>query len=183
MKRTASRRPDADEYTLDHDRDLVNACEGECAIQVASGQLYWVDQLGTNLCTEQVDKMHPQFGWTIRQVFEHCADAERVYGYRMLRIAAGDTTSLAGWDQNAYAEGRFGLGNFTGLIQEIVALRQANLLLLRRIVPAAWDRATVISGGRITLRAVAWLTSAHLHHHLQIVEQRCGLSVQRTPTR
>ena len=51
---------------------------------------------------DQVDSVHPPFGWTIRQVFEHCADAERVFGYRMLRLAAGDTTDY--WVLSRFAD-------------------------------------------------------------------------------
>jgi hypothetical protein len=142
--------------------------------------MFWLCELASHLSTEQVDKIHPPFGWTIRQVFEHCADTERVWGYRMLRLAAGDETSLPGWNENDYADSRFGLGNFGSIISELGALRQANLYLLRRIVPAAWDRSAVVDGGKVNVRIIAWVMAGHLHHHLAIVEKRCGIMVARS---
>ena len=132
-------------------------------LNTLENQLFWLCELASHLSTEQVDKIHPPYGWTIRQVFEHCADAERVFGYRMLRLAAGDETSLPAWNENDYADSRFGLGNFAGLVSEIGHLRQANLLLLRRIVPPAWDRAANIDGEKVTVRALAWIAAGHLH--------------------
>lgn len=179
--RIASRRPADTETLSEYQKLLIEQLQGDCVLTVLDDQMFWLCELASSLSTEQVDKIHSPYGWTIRQVMEHCADAERVFGYRMLRLAAGDTTSLPGWDENVYAESRFGLGNFGQLISEIGALRTANLILLRRIVPQAWDRSAEIDGGVVTVRAIAWIAAGHLQHHLQIVEKRCGIAVQRTP--
>ncbi len=180
MNRIASRRPKADEYTADYHGQLIGQVEGESVLRVLDDQLFWLCELASHLSTEQVDKVHLPYAWTIRQVFEHCADAERVFGYRMLRIAAGDETALPGWNENQYADSRFGLGNFGSLVSEIGVLRQANLLLLRRIAPNCWDRAAEVDGGRVTVRAIAWIAAGHLQHHLAIVEKRCQIMVARS---
>jgi hypothetical protein len=51
------------------------------------------------------------------------------------------------------------------------------LLLLRRIVPLAWDRAAEVDGGKVNVRAIAWIAAGHLQHHLAIVEKRSGFTV------
>ena len=180
MNHIASRRPQSSEYTSDYHQQLIESVEGECVLCVLDDQQFWLCELASHLSTEQVDKIHPPYGWTIRQVFEHCADAERVFGYRMLRLAAGDETTLPGWDENQYADNRFGLGNFGSLVSEIGSLREANLLLLRRIAPNCWDRSAEVDGGRVTVRAIAWIAAGHLQHHLAIVEKRCGTVVARS---
>lgn len=175
MNRIASRRPSDDQWTSEYHGHLIRQVEGECILTILDRQMFWLCELASHLSTEQIDKVHPPYGWTVRQVFEHCADAERVFGYRMLRIAAGDTTSLPGWNENDYADSRFGLGTFSGLVSELGYLRQANLNLLRRIVPRAWDRAAEVDGARITVRAIAWVAAGHLQHHLRIIETRCSI--------
>ena len=180
MTRIASRRPENSEVGTEYQQSLIDRMEGDCVLKALEDQLYWVCELASHLCTEQVDKVHAPYEWTVRQVFEHCVDAERVFGYRMLRIAAGDDTPLPAWNENAYADSRFGLGNFSGLVAEFGHLRQANLLLLRRIVPASWDFSSEVDGFPMTVRAISWLTAGHLHHHLGIVVQRCGVMVPRT---
>lgn len=180
MNRIASRRPEAHEYSSDYQRGLIERVRGNCVLEVLQSQLPWFRELAGHLSTEQVDKIHPPYGWTLRQVFEHCADSERVFGYRILRLAAGDETSLPGFDENKYADSRFGLGTFAGLVSELELLRQANLLLLRRIVPTAWDRAAEVDGGRVTVRAIAWVVAGHLQHHLKIVEKRSGFTLMNS---
>lgn len=179
MKRLASSKPNTDEVASDYQKKLVDLVDGDCAITVLSDQMHWLCELASSISTEQVDKIHAPYTWSIRQVFEHCADAERVFGYRMLRFAADDSTDLPQWDENAYADRRFGLGNFVHIVTELGSLRHANVMMLRRIIPAAWDRIGTVDGVPISLRAIAWVSAGHLAHHLQIVEQRCNISVDR----
>jgi len=177
----SSRRPTSDEVDAKEHLELIDRVAGPCVLRVLQDQSYWLCELASSLSTDQVDRLHPSYGWTIRQVFEHCANAERVFGYRLMRFAAGDPTDLPGWDESAYAASRFGLGNFGHLVTELGVLRHANGLLLRRLVPAAWDRQGTANGHRITVRALAWLTAGHLQHHLEIVEWRCGIQADRYP--
>ncbi len=175
----ASRRPAESDLAVAYQRDLVQRVEGDCAITVLHEQMYWLCELASSISTLQVDSVHAPYTWTIRQVFEHCADAERVFGYRMLRIAAGDKTNLPSWDENAYADSRFGLGNFTHIVTELGALRQSNVTLLRRIIPSCWDQTGFVDENETSLRTIAWITAGHLQHHLEIIEKRCAISVQR----
>jgi hypothetical protein len=176
-----SRRPASEELPLDYHRELVARVEGDCVLEVLRGQLWWMCELGGCLSSELVDKIHSPYGWTVRQVVEHCVDAERIFGDRMLRIAAGDDTDLPNWDENAYAALRFGLGNLGHLISELGYLRQANLMLLQRIKPTAWNRVGRVNGQSITPRGIAWIAAGHLHHHFEIIEERCGISPARKP--
>src|SRR5512139_2165852 len=41
--------------------------------------------------------------WSVKEVLGHIADAERVFCYRLLRIARADSTPLSGFDENAWA--------------------------------------------------------------------------------
>ena len=181
--RVASRRPEPSEYgPTDYYSRTIEAVEGEDVMPILRDQMYWLCELGSAISAEQTDRVDPPYGWTIRQVFEHCADAERVFGYRAMRIAAGDTTELAPWDENDYAAARFGLGGTLGmLIEEWGALRRTNYILLRRIEPVAWDRSAIANQVPLTVRAIAWLMAAHLQHHLLIIEKRTGIEVPRCP--
>ncbi|ELP30946.1 DinB family protein [Rhodopirellula baltica] len=179
--RSKSRRPGDDELSLAYHRELVSRVPGQCVLQAMDDQLHWVCELAGSLSAEQIDKVHKPYTWTIRQVVEHCVDAERIGGDRMLRIAAGDQGNQPAWDENAYAAARFGLGNMRELISELGFCRQANTTLLRRINPRAWDNVGTVDGNRISVRGMAWVTAGHLLHHLEIIEQRCDVHVSRGP--
>ena len=172
MLRSPSRRCEPTETTSDQLRKFLLSVPGEDALTVLQDQREELRQLALTISTDQVDIVHPPYLWTIRQVLSHLAEGERVFGYRILRIAAGDATALPGWDENAYADSRYGLGNFDHLVEEIDLLRQANLRLLRRLRPTCWDRCGTVDAQQMTVRALAWLAAAHLQHHLAIVTRR-----------
>lgn len=181
MTRIVSRRPADTELSFEGHRMLVQRLGGSCVLKQLSDQMYWLCELASHLSTEQIDKVHLPYSWTVRQVFEHCVDVERFLGMCLLHFAAGDPSEVRGFNHEMYADSRFGLGNFSGLVSELGHQRQANLLLLRRIVPLAWERAGEIDGHQLTTRGIAWLAAGHLDHHLSIVEARCGLSIMRQP--
>src|ERR1044071_8079067 len=43
--------------------------------------------------------------WTVKEVVGHINDSERVFAYRALRFARGDTTELPGFDQDTFMAG------------------------------------------------------------------------------
>lgn len=180
MNRIAARRPDRSEWTSDYHTEQIEATHGEDVLEILDDQLYWLCELASHLSTMVVDVVHKPYQWTIRQVFAHGIDAERIFGYRMQHLAAGDPSPLAEYDENAYVDSRFGLGNFSNLVTEWGYTRQANLLLLRRVSPRCWDHRGSVGGSEITLRALAWITAAHFRHHMEIVEKRTGQTVQRS---
>lgn len=172
MLPSPARRCASTEVSSEPLREFLEAMPGENAITAMEMQRSCLQGIAHSVSTDQVDMIHAPYQWTIRQVFSHLAEAERIFGYRLLRIAAGDEIPLPGWDENAYANSRYGLGNFDKLVEEIDLLRQSNLRLLKRLNPACWDRFGTVDGQRLSVRALAWMTAAHLRHHLAIVEQR-----------
>ena len=139
-----------------------------------------VDQVGeiatfleSTIPEDQVGVVHPPYGWSVRQVIEHCIDAERVFGYRVLRLATDEKVDLPGWDENHYAACGYGPNaDMHALSAEYQALRGANLALLDRLEDAAWDRMGTADNKPFSVRTIAWLMAGHWIHHKTILEKR-----------
>lgn len=117
--------------------------------------------------------VHPPYGWSIHQVIEHCVEAERVFGYRILRFASGDKTDLPGWDENAFADSDYASSaTLEELAFEYHLLRRANLCLLTRLNDDSWNQIGNADGKQISVRAVAWLMAGHWLHHEAILRKR-----------
>jgi len=115
--------------------------------------------------------------WTVREVLAHVTDSERVFAYRALRIARGDATPLAGFDQEVWmrhldADER----SFPEMVEEWSHVRAATLLLFRGFQAKAWERRGVASGFEVSVRALAWIATGHELHHRRILVERYGLS-------
>ncbi len=114
--------------------------------------------------------------WTVGQVVGHMADTERVFAYRLLRIARNDTTPLAGFDENAWQlQAGFESRPLAGVVTELKAVRQASIALIRTLDDAALNRAGSANDKRVTARALVWLIAGHFAHHAEILRDRYGV--------
>lgn len=115
--------------------------------------------------------------WSVREVFGHLIDGERIFGYRAYRIGHGDTTPLASFEQDGYvAAAGFDAIPLAAALAEFAAAREANLCALRRLLPEAADRAGVAGGWPVTCRALVFILAGHVEHHLRVLAERYGLA-------
>src|SRR5258706_10978418 len=77
--------------------------------------------------------------WSIKQVVGHVTDGERVFTYRLMAIARGETRSLPGFDENDYVRNaNFDDQPFAELVDGLAAVRRATLALVRGLSAEAW---------------------------------------------
>lgn len=113
--------------------------------------------------------------WTIREVFGHVVDAERVFGYRAFCVSRGEQRPLPGFDENEYvASSGIGRCRLADLVAEFATVREANLAVLRRLDQAGWQRFGNANGTSISVRALAYIMAGHVRHHLGVLRSRYG---------
>ena len=118
--------------------------------------------------------------WTPREVLLHIIDDERVFSYRALRFARGDQTELPGFEQDPYvAESGANARSVASLLEEHRAVRDSTLALFQHLPVAAFDRAGVASGYRVTVRALAYHITGHELHHLNVLRERYAIGTSR----
>ena len=116
--------------------------------------------------------------WSVLDVVRHLADTELVHRYRMRKIVAQPGSDLAGYDQDAWADGlRYRDGDLASALAELGTLREANLDWLGGLTDEELEREGVhAERGRESVRRVARLLAAHdLVHLRQIGRIRASL--------
>jgi hypothetical protein len=115
--------------------------------------------------------------WSVRQVLGHLVDGERVFGYRAFCISRGEQAALPSFDENTYvAQSAYDRVQLAELADELVSVRRANLVALRRLDAGAWTRTGTASSRTISVRALAFIMVGHCRHHLDVLHQRYGLA-------
>ncbi len=110
--------------------------------------------------------------WSVRELVGHVIDTERIMGYRAVCVARGETVSLPGFDENAYAEkATFDDYPLAELLEEFVLVRQGHLHFFRHLSPEAWLRKGIANQNPISVRALAWVMVGHVRHHMAVLEQ------------
>lgn len=111
--------------------------------------------------------------WTLAELVLHLIDAERIFAYRALRIARGDTTPLAGFEQNDYVPNS-GAASRTpaSIVDEFAAVREATVQLFRNFTDDMWERRGTAANSEVTVAALAYIIGGHTAHHIQIMRER-----------
>jgi uncharacterized damage-inducible protein DinB len=123
--------------------------------------------------SEKHDFAYAEGKWTVKQVLGHIIDTERIFAYRALCIARGETQALAGFDENAYvAKANFKLRTLPDLLAEFDLVRQSTLMLFENLSEQVFDNQGVASQQPITVRALASITAGHEMHHSRILQER-----------
>jgi uncharacterized damage-inducible protein DinB len=149
---------------------LVNAESPSEAVRMYAGILI---DFYTSLPEEKADYRYAPGKWTIKDVLQHVIDTERIFSYRLLRIARKDNTPLASFDENSFAENAFASGrSLAALKEEFIAVRKATDLLIQSLTEDQLS-ATGISGNfPATANSLGFNVFGHLLHHKIILEER-----------
>lgn len=115
--------------------------------------------------------------WSVREIFGHIGDGERVFGYRAFCISRGDQAPLPGFDENDYiAESAYDERTVAELADDFAGLRASNLAVLGRLDPTRWARVGNANGKPVSVRALAFIMAGHARHHLGVLKARYGVT-------
>jgi hypothetical protein len=115
--------------------------------------------------------------WTIKRLWQHVCDGERLFCYRAMCIARGEAASLPPFDEDLYAQHDGSDGrNLADVVAEFAAVRAATLALFRGFDAVAWARRGLANGKPASVRGLPWITAGHELHHLAVLRERYGIS-------
>jgi len=110
--------------------------------------------------------------WSIKEVLQHIIDTERIFMHRCFRIARGDKTPLAGYEQNDYI---FSSGSknktIDDLINEYSIVRQGSISLLNSLTNVNLGNLGEANGSIISARAAAFIILGHEIWHMDIIKE------------
>ncbi len=172
-------KPAPDEYPAFAEQ-YVSLITGNDILGTLRIQLNQTATLFSGRSERDADFRYAPEKWTVKEVLGHIADAERIFAYRALRIARGDQTPLAGFEQDDYVrEGHFNKRKLADLAAEFADVRLASLALFSSFGADVWSRRGVANNSAVTVRALAFIVAGHELHHRRILEERYFSAIPR----
>lgn len=163
-------RPASNEYAPYYETYVRLVSDPLQQLRDQPGQLR---QLMQPLSEEQALLRYAPGKWSLKESLVHIIDTERIFAYRALRIARGDTTALPGFEQDAYVPASGADERpLRNILAEYEAVRAATLCLLDSLRPQDFDRQGTASNNPVSVRAMAYMLAGHEAHHLQILRER-----------
>jgi hypothetical protein len=168
-------RPAADEYAPFFAGYVERVPDGDI-LAILQAQLDATQALLAPLSRAQAQARPTPADWNVLEVLGHITDGEQVFAYRALRIARGDTTPLAGFEQDDYVRAAHSSDRaLDDLLDAYAAQRRATIALLRSFDADAWLRRGTASGHSCSARAWAYIAAGHELHHIADFHERYGI--------
>ncbi|WP_430613906.1 DinB family protein [Flavobacterium sp. JP2137] len=111
--------------------------------------------------------------WDLKQLIQHCIDAERIFSYRALHLARQDAQPIFGFDENAYADLAV-VGHKSGeaLMYEYILLMESIRFQFDGFEPADLQRCGRVADTELTVEDIGFIIAGHSLHHMDIIIQR-----------
>jgi DinB superfamily len=165
-------RPQAGEYAPYYER-YISLIQDDDILATLDRQRGQMVQMLCGLSEADGDFRYAAEKWNVKEVMGHVCDSERVFAYRALRIARGDTTPMEGFEQDDYVKnGPFARHPIAEVIEDYIAVRRATISLFRSLDEVAWSRRGVANKNEVTVRALAYMIAGHEMHHRRILEEK-----------
>jgi hypothetical protein len=166
-------RPDPSEYAPHFQGYIDHASNADDIVAALTSQMGELRALLGGVDEAKAGYRYADNKWSIREVIGHVTDGERVFGYRSMCIARGETQSLPGFDENVYgANSPADSRTLADILDELGELRSSNVRMLRALTPEGWTRIGTANNKQISTRAIAYVMLGHARHHMKVLRER-----------
>lgn len=130
-------------------------------------------KLFSSLSTEMENYAYAEGKWTIKEVFRHIIDCERIYAYRALRFSRFDAVNLPGFNENKYISKvtphQFHMDK---MLIEYESIRESNIQLFGNMNEEMLDFKGTANNLEMSARVIGFMVVAHNLHHCKIIRER-----------
>ncbi|UVI29415.1 DinB family protein [Paenibacillus spongiae] len=166
------RIPETKEYPPYFETYVRLVPEGDI-MQILKSQFEATVSFLSALSEQQGSYRYAEGKWSIKEVIGHVTDNERVWNYRLLRIARNNAKEFSGYEEDVFAaHATFDDWPIAEVIQDYSAVRQSTLTLLQGLPESAWIREGVLYHHPLTARAAAYVIAGHELHHVNVIKDR-----------
>ena len=166
--------PNPSEYpNTSYFAEYLNFSKSDNLIELLLGQQNFIQKLCLSLSENELEFKYEASKWSIKELIGHMADSERIFAYRALCIARGETSPLPGFDENLYVEN----AHFQNCSPEQIwkyyqSGRTASLSLIQTLPEETLLKMGNANGKAVSANALFWMIAGHEKHHLKVINER-----------
>lgn len=151
----------------------IHCCDDVPLLEAIHTSLDELDRLPLDRWQVLGDRVYAPGKWTVKDILQHLIDTERVFSYRALAFARGDTQKMLPFAEddfaaNAQANDR----SLESLIEEMKHSRQSFLLMYESFTPEMLARVGMGFRGEYSVASIGFIIAGHQRWHFRILEER-----------
>ncbi|UEG49061.1 DinB family protein [Ferruginibacter lapsinanis] len=138
-----------------------------------TNQFTIIKNLLESISEEKANYSYAPGKWTLKDLLQHCIDAERIFCFRALTFARFDKTPLPGFEEDDYAVNT-NANNRTwqSLKEEFYAVRTSTEMLFHSFTPEALAASGIANNNESSVISIGFLIIGHLYHHINTIKER-----------
>lgn len=111
--------------------------------------------------------------WSVRELWGHVIDAERIFAYRALTFARNDKVELPGFDENQYVPESNAAGrSLKKIADEFMHTRMSTIDLFESFSEDMLSRKGKANKNEVSVAALGFIIAGHETHHRKILRER-----------
>ncbi len=123
--------------------------------------------------SDKLDYRYATGKWSIKEVFQHLIDTERIFQHRCFRFSRHDKTNISGFEQDDYiVPSQANSKNLEALIEEFKAVRLSFIVLLKSLNDDDLKFIGNANGSDMSARAAAFTILGHSIWHIDVIRTR-----------
>jgi hypothetical protein len=165
-------RPEPTEYNPYFENYIKLVPEGNFKELIAGNTLELIHQM-ENIHAGKAQYSYAEGKWSVKEVYMHLIDVERVMSYRALVCARGDKSPLPTMDDQLYlTNSNVSDKSLRDLVDEFVVVRNATNKLFDYVSDQQSRFVGSAGGFPITARALGYIIIGHVMHHMNVIQEK-----------
>jgi hypothetical protein len=126
-----------------------------------------------NIPPKKINYAYAEGKWTIKELFQHVMDAERVFVVRALWFSRKDPTALPGFDENTWADtANAASRKWKDMIDEFKSLRSSTEAFFGSLDPEQLQLSGTANNNVMNVGGLGFVCAGHVNHHIRIIKER-----------
>jgi hypothetical protein len=151
----------------------INLCDEVEITQAIQTSIQEAEDLSLDKCKALGNTVYAPGKWTVKDILQHLIDTERIFAFRALAFARGETTLLPSYDEDAYAQSaQANKRTVESLREELITCHHSLKQLYHSFSPAQLSKSGRSFKGDYSVASIGFLLPGHQRWHFKVMEER-----------
>ena len=151
----------------------INLCDDVPLLEAIQTSLDELENLPLDRWAALGDRAYAPDKWTLRDILQHLIDTERIFAYRALAFARGDTQAMPPFSEDDFAATAHACSrSLDSLIEELKISRRSFQALYQSFTPKMLARTGMGFRGEYSVASIGFIMPGHQRWHMKVLEER-----------
>lgn len=151
----------------------INLCDDVELTEALQTSINELDQFPLDTWKALGDRVYAPGKWTVKDILQHLTDTERIFTYRALAFARGETQAMPMFDEDGYAISAAATKrSMESLVEELRSVHVSFKALYASFSPEVLAKTGIGFKGPYSVASIGFCMAGHQRWHLKVLEEK-----------